>query len=390
MTNIKIAFHTLHDFHCAVLAPIYHVLQHEYQCLLTSHIEEVHRFHPDILVLADHHTEYFRERLPDTLIIWARHGLSSKNQAKYAVTKCDITCVSSDTIKEYFIHRDILPRIEYWVTGFPAMDDVFNMPPLKTTPQWPAQLSLDQPTLLYAPTYNTSLSAETILHHYDWIGELRTLLPRLNIIIKPHPVIPQHHPHWMTQWHNLANRYSNIYVEKDTHSSIYRYFSSVDLMLSDVSSAYFYFLACDKPIVLVTNPHANTDTTFYDAQGPEWLWRNCATDVSEVSTLARKLVDALAQPNQLQQQRLYYQRCVYGNEVNGESAKRIARQVHELIQQEKLALYRHVAKQIEQASQRSLIMATALSAERNRLAARLADRFNFLPQVARAIKQLWI
>lgn len=73
----RIAFHTLFEFHHAILDPIHALMEDRTACLMSRDIEAVIAFKPKVLVIADSHYSFFRERLPGTIIVWTRHGFSS-------------------------------------------------------------------------------------------------------------------------------------------------------------------------------------------------------------------------------------------------------------------------------------------------------------------------
>ena len=250
----RIGFHILWDFHHAVLDPIYDLLKDDFQCLITKDAERLIQFNPKILVLADRHYHLFRNKLPNTIIIWTRHGFSSKNETGKGVNGCDFACVSSEWVRDEFIRRGFQPNLGFWVTGFPAADILFQNRSKLDYSLFPEKFSKGKATLLYVPTYNELLNSVNVLGE-KWIDELKKILPEVNIIIKPHPVIPERNPKWMKMWREAASRNDRTLLIEDSHSSVYQYLPFVDILLSDVCSAIFYFLALNKPIILVNNPN---------------------------------------------------------------------------------------------------------------------------------------
>jgi len=59
----RIAFHALFPFHHAMLDSVYDLLKSDHECLLTDSMDEVFKFKPNILVVADHHHRFFQGKV---------------------------------------------------------------------------------------------------------------------------------------------------------------------------------------------------------------------------------------------------------------------------------------------------------------------------------------
>jgi teichoic acid glycerol-phosphate transferase len=330
MMRNRIAFHRLYDFHDAMLKPLYAELKDEFDCLYSDSVDEVISFAPDILVLSDSHFFLFRASLPHTITVWTRHGLISKNYAAPSILQCDFACVSSVWVKDDFIRKGHCPRCGFWVTGFVPTDVIFNNPPLKTQPAWPQRLDPAKSTLLYAPTYNTSLGSVDILGEH-WVDRILERHADITIIIKPHPHIPERQPEWMEKLTNIAGRFRNVHLIEDCHANIYELFSSVDILLTDASSTSFYFLLCNKPIILIDNSLRYSDGDYYDPEGIEWKWRDCGIVIENASQLPDALSACLLCPQEKQDRREHYRDLLFDEKTFGKATSNIAGRVRTLL-----------------------------------------------------------
>jgi len=330
----RVGFHILHNFHHAMLDPIYSLLKDEFKCLMTNSIEEIISFNPRILILADRHYDAFREDLPNTIIVWTRHGFISKNESKKAVSGCDFACVSSEWVRDDLIKRGSIPRLGFWLTGFVPMDQIFQNKNKSALKALPNDFSKGKNTLIYAPTHDKLLNSVEILGD-RWVDHIRQTFPNLNIIIKPHPVILERNPEWMKMWQESVRRNNQTLLVEDTHSSIYDYFPFADILLSDASSVIFYFLALDRPIILVNNPHRYEEPNHFDPEGPEWNWRDVGIEINKIDELPSAIMRSMENPDQKSKLRKHYRNMIFGNILDGRAAERIAERVREVLYPER-------------------------------------------------------
>lgn len=326
---MRIGFHFTYDFHHAMLDPIYALLKEEFPCLMTSDANAVIDFKPKILVLADAHYHFFRGRLPGTIIIWVRHGFSDKNHLNRCITGCDFACVSSAWMRDEYSRMGLKPRLGYWVTGFVPMDKVLAHSKHFNLPLLPKNFSQGRATLLYAPTWNSYLNSVEVLGD-QWLDTLGRSMPRINVIIKPHPHIPTLFPRWMAMWKAAARRNKQTVLIEDSNANIYEYLDSADILLSDASSVIFYFLALNRPIILVNNPHRFKDRGFFAPIGHEWTWRDMGIQIERGNELPDALQRCLRSPAEFSKQRTLYRTRIFGNLLDGRAAERIADQIRAL------------------------------------------------------------
>lgn len=273
---MRVGFYLCSPFHHAMLDPVRHELDGRADCLRTADADALVRFDPQVVVLAEHQRDHLRARLPHAAIVWTRHGLASKNYAAQAVRSCDFACLSSPWVRDDYTARGWQPRRDTWMTGFAPMDALY-----RAAAQAPAQRFA---TLLYAPTYNRMLGSMELLGKY-WGPELRRAIPSLRLMLKPHPNSYHDSPAWLARYRRWADEDRGIRLVDDGDADIYPLLAQADVLLTDASSVMFYFLALDRPLVLVDNPMRFEDGVRFDAQGYEWQWRDMGSRIERVDQL---------------------------------------------------------------------------------------------------------
>ena len=184
--------------------------------------------------------------------------------------------------------------------------------------------------MLYAPTWKLGLTSATLFGP-RLVEHLRTRVPGVNVVIKPHPMIGSWRPRWMAWWRRLAEEERGVHLVTDTHADVTSYMLAADVLVSDASSAVFEFLALDRPIVLVTNPlhradPASTPTASSGAGGTSE--RRCRG--------ARRRRGRGAGPSQAgahRERRAEYARQLFGPRTDGKNHERIATHVYEAARQ---------------------------------------------------------
>jgi len=327
--SVRIGFHLAHDLYRPMLEPVYQILKEEFPCLMTKELNSILAFRPQILLVADGQYGLYRPPLPNTIIVWVRHGFASKNWLSKCIMGSDFSCVSSEWLRDEYIGRGWNPRLGYWVTGFPPMDGVLNPDATRKSIKVPDGFSGGKATLLYAPTWNKLMTSIEILGE-EWIARIRQSVPDINIIIKPHSHIPKVFPRIMSKWKEAASQ-SERTLLLDCNEDIYEYFRLADILLSDASSVIFYFLALDRPIILVNNPQRFNDRVSFDPEGPEWAWRDVGIQINHVSELKGAVVSSLENPKEKSEIRAYYRDRVFGDLLDGHAAERIADKVRALV-----------------------------------------------------------
>ncbi len=326
----RIGFFVPYPFQHAMVDPVYDQLKEDLPCLMSADTQEMVAYRPDILVLAEHHQAFFRRYLPETIIVWTRHGFASKQYTQKSLEWCDFACISSEWVRDDLVSRGWFPRLGFWITGFSAMDHLLAEKDALSTP--PGLENLEPgPTLLYATTWNPEQSAIEVLGP-DWIESLRGQFPQLNIIIKLHPHIPRKYPHWLDMHRQMAQNDRRTHLVEAPEANSYDYMPFADILLTDVSSVMFYYLAFDRPIILVNNPRRFEDEAWFDQTGPEWAWRDMGREIETAEQLPAAIEASLQHPEEKADRRALYRQRVFGDLVDGQAAARIAAKVRALAQ----------------------------------------------------------
>lgn len=321
----RVALHLGQKFHYAILRPVFDaLLELGHAVVLTPHISTLVEFRPDVVVVAESQSALLRSLLPDTLFVWVRHGLISKNTTTYAARICDFACLTSDESKAWYIARGGHPRKGFWITGYPQMDPLFSGADLPLGLALPA----GQKVVLYAPTWTGGLSSAPMLE--ERVAQLiRGDRDDLTILLKPHPATASHHPDWLEAWARLAENDPNLFLIADTAADIMPYLKAADLLVSDASSVIFQYLAVDRPIVLISNPQ-RFGVSHFDPGGLEWQRRDIAIEVENVADLAAAVSHALENPEAKARQRGRCRDDLFGERTDGRAASRIAQKITEL------------------------------------------------------------
>ncbi len=331
MTPARVAFFAYLPFLAPILRPIHDALGGRAACLLTGSRRAVRDFRPHVVVMAHHaHLEYFRYHLPGAVIVNVRHGMISKRNlqrlpARRSARTFDFVCIGDANSLANHARAGIVPR-GFWLTGYPQLDPLFRGDP-------PAALPFGRsgPTVLYAPTWNLGLTSASLFGP-RLVALLRARVPALNVVIKPHPVIGDWRPGWMTWWRELARREPGVHLVEDTHADVTPYMLAADALVSDASSVVFEFLALDRPIVLVTNPRHRADPA-YDPESIIWRWRDVGEEIHDVAEVGPAVERALREPGRHAERRTHYARQLFGPRADGKSHERIAERVAEVAQQ---------------------------------------------------------
>ncbi len=315
-------------FHRDIIAPIYQQLKDNFTCLISTDLENMLTFKPDIIVLSEHHKAFFHHYLPSAIVIMTRHGFATKNYLRQSMSWYDVFCVSSDWVRDDLMRQGVKPQIAYLVAGFPLMDKVLrhqNSSALKS------KLFPDNsPVMLYAPTWNPPLNSVEILGEH-WLNTLRKTHPFLNVIIKPHPHIAGKNPEWMSMWRKMTDNDPKSFLVEDTQSDVYEYFPMSDILMTDASSVMFYFLALDRPMILINNPKRFDSRRWYDSTGPEWQWRDMGIEIGSLQELPDAVSRCIGFPQEKATERALYRQRVFGNYTDGRASERIAGFIRQLV-----------------------------------------------------------
>lgn len=321
----RVALHISQRYHYRILKPVFDALLEEgHICWLTPHVSELTAFGPDIVMLAESHAPHLRDRLPKALFVWVRHGLISKNTTTFASRVADFACLTSEANRDWYIRHGGRPRRDFWITGYPQMDVLFQPGELPLG----IDLKPDRKVVLYAPTWTPGLSSADMLG--DRVADLiRGRRTDVTLLIKPHPVTVNHRPQWLEIWRAVAASQPDVHFFDDPAADIMPLLKRADVLVSDASSVMFQYLAMNRPMVLITNPD-RFKVSHYDPRGIEWRWRDVGREVHDPKELAGAVSDALADPTLGEEPRARYRRELFGRYTDGRAGERIAQKITEL------------------------------------------------------------
>lgn len=282
-------------------------------------IAEMIAFRPHVVLAGENiRPLHLRTYLPQALFVHTRHGLASKGGAYEAACAADFACVTSPYMRQWYIEAGARPRRDFWVVGYPQMDSLFCAKPLPL----PFALAPGKRVILYAPTFQASLSSARLLGART-VALLRGQRRDVSIIIKPHPLIGNLFPQWMEQWRRLAGEEPDVHLVQDTHEDVMPYLQAADLLVTDVSSVALEFLATTRPMVLITSPYRDEEP-YVDLNGMEWRWRDMGHEIFDVEQLPAAVSYALDNPHAGLERRRHYHDLLFGELADGLAAKRIA------------------------------------------------------------------
>ena len=312
----KIGFHLNETFHYHIMKPIFDALKDEYHCLMTADLMTLADFKPEVVFVANSQAKPISKYIPDACFIYTRHGLISKNFVFNAIQGCDYVCVSSSDQKREFVKRGGIPEDRVWITGYAQMDPLFQ----KATKDTGLQLDGKKPTILYAPTFTPGLSSIPAM------TKLMTDQPDqfddMNVIMKLHPLAPEIYPKEVRALHQLCQNKENMHFVRARRENIVDYLAHADLLVSDVSSVVFQYLALDRPVVTINNPD-RFKSPQYDRDGLEWKWRDMGEEVDQMADLLPVINRALENPTAKQEIRSKYRDLLFGDVTDGQTGLRV-------------------------------------------------------------------
>ncbi len=323
--RVDVAFVVLAAFHRPILAPVYERLKDRLPAILSGDLREIVAANPRVLVVCDHPGGVLWEHLPRALVVSLRHGFGSKNYFRTSMRWYDYVCVNSAWERDALLADDIRPRRDFLLTGFVPMDPIFQALRTPTAPSAPRP-----PTLLFAPTWNRELTAALVVRP-QWFESLLEALPDVTLRIKPHPYTRHVGREMIDAWRDLAQRLPRVELVEELDADIYALLPGTDVLITDCSSVMFFFLALDRPLVLVNNPLRLTHPNHFDPQGPEWAWRDMGDQVENYAQFHAAIVHALAEPASRAGARAVYRDRLFGNLDDGRAAERAAGHLKALV-----------------------------------------------------------
>ena len=319
----KVAFF-FEPHHWPIVRPVYELVQNKFHCLASNREAEVIDFKPDALVLPSACPRSVRRSIPGAYVVWLRHGFSDKNFAQCSLKRTDFACVSSQWAIDDFTSKGYKPYLGYWITGFSAMDQVYHRLSAGSGQHGPEKGI----TILFSPTYNPELSAQNQLGP-GWIEALAVTLKNVRLLIKPHPLTQRDSPEHLRYYEKMAQAFECVEL-LDPLSDFYGVMDKGDVLISDVSSVVFYYLALNRPIILVDN-EKRFESKSFNPNGPEWLWRDAGDIVTTQQELLTAIKEAINSPQKNSAKRLQYRENVLGNTFDGKACERVVSNLQQLL-----------------------------------------------------------
>ncbi len=321
---MRVGFYVYNRFHDAILRPIHETLRPRHWCLYTANREALFDFQPHVVIMSEAIFGELRPRLPNTIFVHTRHGLVSKMAAYQGANECDYLCVTSAFMRDWYQQGGTRPRRDFWITGYVGLDPLFR----GDCRALPFQRKPGQKTVLYAPTFNRPFSSAAMLG--DRLIELvRGSRQDISIIIKPHPLIAEQSPEWMGTWRRLAQEHENVYLTADANEDVMPYLQAADVLITDASSVQLYYLALDRPMILINNPD-RFGCEYFDPRGFEWTWRDMGKQIENVEELPAAVSAALSDPGLNSDWRAHYRKLLFDDLTDGKAVERLCRNVEEL------------------------------------------------------------
>lgn len=324
-TAKRVGIHINRRFHFPLLRPLFEELSQGHWPLITGDGREMIEFDPEVVVLCGHQAKALRSSLPKAQIVQVGHSLASKNITSRVPDLGDYICAPSPEMAKRLIQKTGWKTDKVWVTGYVGNDALFQ----KKSSPLPVDVPLDKKIVLYAPTIMPTMSSASMLGK-DIVSLICGERTDICLLIKPHPDFCEQNPPLLKEWRAVAESHEQVYLLDDPETSLSGAMMASDILVSDASGVIFQYLILDRPIVLVSNPQRAREASVFDADGPEWAWRDVADDTSDASKLVDLIARALKDPDRRADQRKLRRQQMFGDLTSGDAAQRIVQKITEL------------------------------------------------------------
>ena len=321
----RVALHFNAASHFQPLADLFHRLDGVHWPLLTADGQDLAEFQPDVVIVAGLQVRDVRALATNAVIIVAPAFLSSQNRFRQAFDGADVACAPGDTMAEAWATLGLMDADRIRAIGHIPLDPLFRGDQIAV----PKALQSAGSTVLYAPGHRPKLSSAMMLGD-DPVHTLRGTRDDVTLVIKPHPETFRRRPQWIEKWARAAASHDRVVLVDDPDADVLPYLRAADVLVSDVSSVMFDFVAVDRPILLLRNPEYTADEAGYDAQGIEWRWREAGREILNPDDLARAVDLALKTPDAGTEVRERVRNALFGWTADGRAAERMVALITEL------------------------------------------------------------
>lgn len=251
----------------------------------TNDIQEVYRFHPDVIFVPGNIVPYYLSGVKVQIF----HGYAAEKKDHWIIRRYFDTYFTQG---RYFTsHFEDLSKkykdFEVLETGWTRQDWVYaNRSTYDKQRQELLKKHGKSRIVLYAPTFSPKLtSLPHISHQLQQLANDEDVL----ILIKLHPLTK---PEWVEQYRALARDTENIEFIDDF--SISPYIMMSDVMISDTSSTVYEMLLQDKPVITLRTV-AQSDAIYWcNILQPEQLnkaFHEVIDDKGHYAELRRWIID---------------------------------------------------------------------------------------------------
>jgi len=319
----RILFHLDRPFHYGLLRPLFDRLRHDHVVLLSKEPPEFIAFRPEVTVICDAQAANLRKLMGETTIVNICHGVGvDTGFAARGTADADFICVTGPAEGAQLRQLTGLPDERIWITGFIDTDLLFR----GDKPALPIVLPAAGKTLLYAPHFRPEYSSVPMVQ-----GDMTRLLTGdrddIHVITRPHPRILESGGEWLEWFRDNDRRHPNFHLIEAMDFALSALMPAADVLVSDVSSSAFQFLALDRPIVLVDNPARLGSDGGADPLAIRNAWRDVGEDIGDVSQLGDAVGRALDGPDRFAEARARRRGELFGDLTDGRAAERIAERI---------------------------------------------------------------
>lgn len=285
----RVALHLNQRHHFRLMRRLFDGLGEAHWPLISGDGRELQEFDPQVVLVAGSQAKAMRELLPNAVVVHVATGIAANGRWRRELADVDYATATAPAHGNLMVKAGAIAAERVWVTGAIGLDPLFA----GVTPDPPTLLDPECPMVLYAPGEGRYAGSAHLL------GEQAPALLRggrgdVQVVIRPHPATLQRDAPLIQRWRRAAEHDDGVILLDDPVADLLPWLAAADVLVADHSSVMFDFLPFDRPLVLIANPERARDTALYDAEGPEWAWREIGEEVTAAADLPAVLGRVLA------------------------------------------------------------------------------------------------